>query len=62
MILELTKDEAWDLYFEIGKAIERHKSSIEKYKSMLCHQAIQVEEKKIQSLEAIRKKIDLKEQ
>lgn len=59
MILELTKEEAWNLYFEIGKAIERHKANIEKYQSMQCHQAVQVEENKLQSLEQIRKKINV---
>lgn len=57
MILELTDNQAWNLYFEIGKAIERHKANIERYAAMQCQQAVQVEEKKLQSLEQIRKKI-----
>lgn len=59
MILDLTKDEAWNLYFEIGKAIDRHKSNIQRYDAMQCHQAVQVEENKLQSLEQIRKKINV---
>lgn len=59
MLEQLTKDELWDLYFELGKAIERHKFNIEQYEDMKCYQAIEVEKKKIESLESIRKKIQL---
>ena len=59
MILDLTKDEAWNLYFEIGKAIDRHKSNIQRYAAMKCQQAVQVEESKLQSLEEIKKKINV---
>ena len=59
MILELTKDEAWNLYFEIGKAIDRHKANIQRYAAMKCQQAVQVEESKLQSLEEIKKKINV---
>lgn len=59
MILELTKDEAWNLYFEIGKAIDRHKSNIQRYAAMKFQQAVQVEESKLQSLEEIKKKINV---
>lgn len=59
MILDLTKDEAWNLYFEIGKAIDRHKSNIQRYDAMKCQQAVQVEESKLQCLEEIKKKINV---
>ena len=55
--MELSKEECIELYFDLGKSIERHKEKLENYQNIKLSQGVDFEQARIKCLSEIRNKI-----